>query len=223
MAEIIITPDDLDCFDNYVETHPIALDLVYADANHPENVFDAQIYKSDAKIWAHKDMLRLTLMAAEDLYQKHKLILQVKDCLRVTEAQQKIIDTPIVQAHPEWITPPNTMLATAGQGGHPRGMAVDVALLTEDGDLVDMGTPFDFFPMDKNDVNPSARDFAHDARVMENRKILDDAMMGAAATCDLPLWPLPQEWWDFRFEPDYAYQYAPLSDDDLPAHMKMMP
>ena len=56
-----------------------------------------------------------------------------------------------------------------------------------------------------------------------NRALLDDAMSQAASALNIPLFPLPQEWWDFRLPPGISNQYAPLSDLDLPEEMRMMP
>ena len=155
------------------------------------------------------------------------MILECKDCLRPLEAQQNIIDSDIVRAHPQWLEEPR-LFSPPGKGGHPRGMAIDVVLVRENGEELDMGTPFDYLTEDKS-INPAARDYASfgrgadkDAEIAANRKLLHDAMMRAAQDSGRELWPLPQEWWDFRFPNDYTAQYAPVSDSDLPPSMRIM-
>ncbi len=130
-------------------------------------------------------------------------------------------ETPIVKANPHWIQDPTRLISDPGQGGHPRGMAVDIVLETQDGRLVDMGTRFDYFSPDPA-INPARRGFpglTDEAR--RNRQILEDAMVAAARNLGKPLLPLPSEWWDFRFPGVYSGRYAPLSDRDLPPDMRM--
>jgi len=71
----------------------------------------------------------------------HGWTLIVKDCLRPIEAQAKMVETPIVKANPHWIVEPR-FLSSPGQGGHPRGMAVDLDAINADGAPVDFGTCF---------------------------------------------------------------------------------
>jgi D-alanyl-D-alanine dipeptidase len=120
------------------------------------------------------------------------------------------------------------LFSPPGKGGHPRGMAVDIILVDKNGAEVDMGTPFDYLTADKSD-NPAARDYADFGRgedynkmVRANRKILEDAMVQAARQLGKEIWPLPQEWWDFRFKNEYTATFAPVADADLPARKKMM-
>lgn len=47
-------------------------------------------------------------------------------------------------------------------------------------------------------------------------------MKNGADDCGVELWPLPQEWWDFRLPPAFTENYAPLRDAALPAAMRMM-
>ena len=46
-------------------------------------------------------------------------------------------------------------------------------------------------------------------------------MVEAARRLDVPLLPLPVEWWDFRLPREVNERYAPLSDADLPLQMRM--
>lgn len=198
---------------------PVKIDLVYTDADHRDNIFKTAIYKPDAKLWTHPDLFQITMRAAEICYRKCGHYFEIKDSLRPAEAQKKMNDTDIVQANPHWI---GEMLARPGEGGHPRGMAIDIILIDQNGREVDMGTRFDYFSEDPT-TNPSARANQNfPDNILQNRKNLEEAMLQAAQEFNIALLPLPSEWWDFRFMPDYSGQFQPLSDRDLPDHMKLV-
>lgn len=212
-----IDPADLIAFDIFLDKEPIAIDLVYARADHPRNIFDTALYLPAARLWGHKDIVAITLLTARQLHRKYGYTLEILDCLRTSDAQQAMQETDIVKAHPHWCQDgPMRLLAPPGHGGHPRGMAIDVRVLDANTQEVDMGTPFDY-------MEPSsARNYQEfSEEILNNRKILEEAFVSSAKALDLPLLPLPSEWWDFRFPADYYNQYAPLSDADLPPQMQM--
>lgn len=209
------------CMADFQADHPIEIDLVYARANHPENIFGTAIYAPTARLWLHEDLARITLQAARKLYQTQGWILILKDGLRVTEAQAAMAETAIVKANPHWLQQPNRLLSPPGQGGHPRGMAVDVTARDAAGAAVAFGTAFDHLSPDPQD-NPARRDYTDlPDESLANRVLLEQAFCEAAVALDLPLLPLPQEWWDFRLPPEIYNQYAPLSDADLPPEMRL--
>ncbi len=216
-----IPPADLVDLNGFEGQHPVRVDVVYAKADHPRNIFGTAIYRADAHMWAHKDMARVILKAAALCHAQSGWIFEIKDCLRTVEAQEKMRETDIVKRNPHWLQEPNRLLSPPGLGGHPRGMAVDIVLLDKQGHEVDMGTPFDFLSEDRAN-NPAARNYTHfpDA-VLKNRKFLEDVMVRAGKECGFEIYPLPQEWWDFRFMPDYSRRFAPIHDAELPAHMRM--
>ena len=217
-----ISPDSLVCLDVYCDQYPIRIDLVYAQADHKDNIFKTAIYKSDAKLWCHKDLAEITLKAAEICYKETGYIFEIKDSLRPVEAQEKMQDTDIVRANPHWCEQPNRLLSPPGGGGHPRGMAIDIILVTENGDEVDMGTSFDHLSEDPMQ-NPAARAYIDfDAQILQNRQSLESAMLCAAHDMGRELLPLPQEWWDFRFPSHYTKTIDPIFDKDLPLDMRMV-
>lgn len=217
----VIRPADLVPLDDYLSSHPLRIDLVYAQEKHPHNMFGRAIYRSDARMWCHVELLPIILRAANLCHQRSGYIFELKDCLRTVEAQALMRDTDIVRANPQWLEEPNRLLSPPGRGGHPRGMAIDIILVTENGDVVDMGTPFDYFTRDRS-INPAARDYRDfPPQVLDNRKLLEDCMMTAAAEEGHELLPLPQEWWDFRFPYAYSNLFEPISDAALPADMRM--
>lgn len=204
-----IPVEDIVAFAPFCGTFPIDVDPVYANSDHPENHF-GQIYHKQARIWGYRDLVKIVLLTAKRLHDAHGWTLVVKDCLRPVEAQERMIDTPIVKANPHWIEEPR-FLSGPGQGGHPRGMAIDL-----DVEGIDFGTAFDHFGPE------SHRQYELSQEVRRNRGILEEAMVRAANDFGLPMLPLPQEWWDFRFPASYTNEYAALSDDDLLAHQKMV-
>ena len=213
---------DLIAFDDFTQNYPILVDLVYADADHKDNIFTQAIYKPSAKCWGHKDMVHLTLCAAELCFERTGYIFEIKDCLRPIEAQATMMETEIVRANPQWTTEPDRLLSPPGKGGHPRGMAVDIILKDNKGAEIDMGTNFDFLTEDRTN-NPAARNYANFSKeVLNNRQILEEAMMDAAIEMKRKLLPLPSEWWDFRFMPDETIGFIPILDKELPKDMQMM-
>lgn len=217
-----INPDDLMCLNAALSTNPIRIDLAYATDEAP-NIF-GQIYRSDAKLWLHKDLAHIVLSAAAKLHEAYGYTLVLYDGLRTIEAQEKMQKSDIVQANPHWLKEPGRLLSPPGAGAHPRGMAIDVSICAEEGTLLDMGTVFDHLAEDSSPAhNPAHRAYPHhSAQINQNRAILNNAMLGAAEKLGHTLFALPQEWWDFRFDADKYAQYAPLSDTDLPDAMKMV-
>lgn len=214
MTSIKIKPEQLVPLDIFQKSEPIQIDVVYKNAHHKDNIF-GKIYHDQARLWVFYDLALITLKAARILKKRYDLNLLIYDSLRTVDSQKAMQETPIVKRHPEWMIEPR-MLALPGAGGHPRGMAIDLTLINNKGDLIDMGTPFD--GMEKS----SWRNYTgFSQQILNNRKILEDAMMEAASHFNLPLLPIPQEWWDFRFPPDTYNQYEPLSDAALPPQMRM--
>jgi D-alanyl-D-alanine dipeptidase len=217
-----LTAQDLVCMDDQAGRVPYVIDLVYAKADHPENIFKTALYHSEAKLWLHYDLAAIVMNAAIMLNMQTGWRMVLKDGLRTIEAQARMQDTDIVKANPHWSLPgPQRLLSPAGHGGHPRGMAIDIDLIDERGKPVDMGTVFDFLTEDPA-RNQAARDYKDlPPSVLDNRAKLEIAMMDAARDLGVELLPLPSEWWDFRF-PAAAYnEYAPLSDEDLPPNMRI--
>lgn len=196
-------------------------DLIYADAAHPLNqTFAEAIYTSRAKMWMHKELADVVLRAAAAA-NKQGLRFVLTDCLRTTDAQERMMQTKTVRANPHWTAPgPGMLLSPPGAGAHPRAMAVDILLEDRDGNVIDMGTQLDHFSTDPA-VNPAARNYPFPPHIMANRKLLEQLMVSAAQELGREILPLPSEWWDFRFPARVYENYAPLSDSDLPDHMKM--
>ncbi len=222
-----ILPEDLACLNDFTETHPLKIDLVYANPDHKDNMFKEHIYKPDAKMWIHKELLPIVLRGSEICYKEHELIFELKDCLRTFEAQEAMVNSKLVQNNRHWIEQQPRLISTPGGTGHPRAMAIDIVLVNQDGVEVDMGTPFDYFTEDPKN-NPAARNYTnfsddedYNAMVIANRAKLHDSIMLAAEKENAQIRPLSAEWWDFRFELDYLNTFNYLNEADLPPEMQM--
>lgn len=216
MSDLLLNASDQLCpMDVFVGSEPLAIDLVYADAHHPDNIFGTALYHPSARLSVHVDLARVLIRTARDLYHAHRWTLIVLDGFRPVDAQRAMTDTPIVRQNPQWLQEPR-LLSPAGMGGHPRGMAVDVRAQDKQGHDVDMGTRFD-------EMTPqSARGYdGFSANILKNRQILERAMLSSANVLDIPLIALSNEWWDFRFPPEKSALYAPLGDADVPPDLRM--
>ena len=205
-----ISPADIVSFKAFESLFPIRVDAFYADAIHPENHF-GQIYHPGASVWGHRDLVKIVLLASLRFNREQGWVLTVKDCLRPVEAQVKIANAEISKANPHWFEDPPFM-SSPGKGAHPRGMAVDLAP-----EGIDMGTPVDCL------TEEAGRYYTgFSAMILDNRKKLEAGMVKAAKDLGFHLHPLSNEWWDFRFLPEVYNLYAPISEDDLLPHQKMV-
>jgi len=215
-----INPADLIDMSAQESTHSYRVEIAYARDDNL--LFGQQIYRSDAHLWLHQDLADIVSKAAQDLNdQGYCLILY--DGLRTVDAQAAMLETCAVKENPHWLEEPR-LLSPPGAGAHPRGMAIDCSIKTLEGRLLDMGTPFDYLSTDPApESNPAHRAYTGlTEEIRQNRKILDTAMIKAAQDAGTPIWPLPQEWWDFRLPLEVSETYAPLSDADLPPEMRMV-
>lgn len=215
-----INVDTLIPVNAFEEDYPVRVDVVYAKPDHPDNHFP-DLYHPEAKLmWVQEDLAAVTLLAAKICHALYGWTLKINDSLRPVEAQEKMAEYGY---HPDLVSVPGT-------GAHPRAMAIDLEPLDETGKPVPMGTTFDHFVDDPvNDDNPAARDFvkfegsvAEKAQFWQNRQRLEFAMRCAATKTGQIIWPLPQEWWDFRFESALSDQYAPLYEADLRPYQRLI-
>ena len=213
--------DDLVPLNAFSKTSPIEIDPVYAKSSHPDNHFRELYHPEASVIWAQKDLAVVTLLAAQlgqRLYGWDRL--KINDCLRPVEAQERMA---AYGYHPLLVSKP-------GSGAHPRAMAIDIEPREKNGELVRMGTPFDHFVADpERDDNPAARNFtkfagsASDASTLWlNRQKLEFTMRTAATMTGQTIWPLPQEWWDFRFPETLHSKYKPLKEADLHPYQRLI-
>ncbi len=215
-----IDPDDLIDMSPLVDQGLTRIELAYAQDDNL--LFDERIYRVDARLWLHKNLAGIVKIAAETLL-KQDLRLVLYDGLRTTDAQDRMLGTKAVKDNPQWLEEPR-LLSPPGAGAHPRGMAIDCSLETLEGNLLEMGTAFDFLAENSTPEHNLAhrKHPYHPKPIIYNRKILDIVMQNAAQEIGTALLPLPQEWWDFRLPPEIYEMYEPLSDTDLPPTMRMV-
>lgn len=84
---------------------------------------------------------------------------------------------------------------------HSTGGAVDLSLVDKDGNLLDMGTPFDFPGEESKALYFEGE--GRDERIRENRRLLRNALVTVGFRAH------PEEWWHF----DYGNQFWALHYD----------
>lgn len=217
----MIDPKDLVCMNDACFGSPMRVDLAYARADNL--LFGEAIYRADARLFLHDVLAKIVIESASLCYKRYGLNLILYDGLRTVDAQERMLLTQRARDNPQWLEPPR-LLSPPGAGGHPRGMAVDIGLETPEGELLDMGTPFDFLAKDPSpEENPAHRNYqGHSNAVYANRALLDDVMLEAADMHGVALVLLPEEWWDFRLPMAFYQHYMPLHEHDLPADMRLM-
>ncbi len=216
-----IPPQDLVCLDALTAQMPLRIDLAYARADN--FLFGERIYREEAKLTLHKSLAEIVVNAAELAFERHGYTLVLYDGLRTVEAQQRMLETRRVRENRHWVDNVPRLLSRPGEGGHPRGMAVDVSLLDMNGMPLDMGTVFDFLAENPNaDHNPAHRMYPQPDPIRKNRAALDSVMLEGAKMANQPIFLLPQEWWDYRLPAETLGQYAPLSEGDLNPDQRLL-
>ena len=105
--------------------------------------------------------------------------LKVFDCFRPQPFQQRLWDAV---PDPDYVTPP------AKGSMHSRGLAVDLTIVDQNGDELDMGTPFDFFGKEAH------QDYmGHSAEINKNRELLKSAMEKYGFKS------IRTEWWHYSY------------------------
>lgn len=209
---------DLICMNDFALTHHYRIDIAYARDDNL--LFGERIYRENAKLWLHVSLANIVKTAATYCFENYNLRFILYDGLRTTDAQEAMMKTRRALDNPHWLEKPR-LLSSPGAGGHPRGMAIDIGLETLCGELINMGTAFDYLSEDPEE-NPAHRNFLHSQSIMNNRKMLDNSMMQAAKSLNTPLLPLPEEWWDFRLPADIYEKYDPLLEKELPTQMRLL-
>ncbi|WP_245395599.1 M15 family metallopeptidase [Anthocerotibacter panamensis] len=164
------------------------LEMAYAT---PNNFLKAAVYPQ-ALCLLHRPVAERLKMAQQALLQQG-YGLKLWDCYRPLSVQKKM-----------WaIVPDDRYVADPSQGSrHNRGAAVDVTLVTAQGQPLEMPTGFDDF---SPKASPSARDqWTPEART--HFEVLRKAMTDAGFA------PLASEWWHFDYNGWKAY---PVSDFPL--------
>lgn len=166
----------------------IVLDIRYATTNN----FTGKVVYPSARCFIKRDTAYALLKVQNDLKQKG-FRLKVFDGYRPLSVQKIFWK---IMPNPEYVADP------AKGSIHNRGYAVDLTLVTLDGQDVPMPTSFD-------DFTPKAAAFYTDIPpdAIKNRKILQDAMTKNGFAI------FPSEWWHFNY---ITAKPAPVLNIDIP-------
>ena len=148
-------------------------DLRYATTN---NFLKTQVYDC-AECYTRVKTAK-ALLKANEAFMKKGYRIKFFDCYRPNSVQYKM-----------WKIVPNPQYVANPEKGsiHNKGGAVDITLVTLEGEEVDMGTDFDFF----------GRKAYHDnldlpQNVLDHRKLLKDTMEAYG------FWSIRTEWWHYN-------------------------
>jgi|GEM_PF-2801279 len=150
----------------------ILLDIKYATA---DNFVEEKMYDC-GKCFLRPEVAR-AMVKAQAMLREQGYGLLMYDCYRPKPFQQKLWDKV---PDPRYVSPP-------GSGSmHGRGLAVDLTLVDAEGNLMDMGTGYDFFG---ERAYQTFEDLPSD--VLANRKLLNKTMEAVGLS------PIRTEWWHF--------------------------
>jgi D-alanyl-D-alanine dipeptidase len=127
-----IDPKSLVPMDRLAPENAFRIQLAYARDDNL--LFGERIYRPNARLWLHEELAEVVAMAASACFENYDLRFVLYDGLRTTDAQEAMLRTERVRGNPEWLS--ENLLSRPGMGGHPRGMAVDIGLENEKGELV---------------------------------------------------------------------------------------
>lgn len=150
-------------------------DMKYAT---DDNFLKAKVYDCSECFLRLKTVKGL-IKANTKLTQKGYTI-KIYDCYRPLDIQKKMWE---IVPNPKYVANPKTGSI------HNRGGAVDISLVTLQGEAVDMGTDFDFFGEKASHLY---QDLPKD--VLQNRKLLKSVMISAGFNS------FDSEWWHYNLK-----------------------
>ncbi|MFH0733420.1 MAG: M15 family metallopeptidase [bacterium] len=154
----------------------IVFDVKYATKDN----FTKQVLYPTGNVYIRKVVGEKLVLANKYLKEKYNLKIKVYDAYRPLSVQ-KIM----------WkIMPDNRYVADPKKGSrHNRGAAVDLTLIDENGQELDMGTPYDDFTQK---AHSTYKDLPAD--VLKNRTILQETMKKFGFE------EIESEWWHYDFK-----------------------
>ncbi len=150
-------------------------DMKYAT---DDNFLKAKVYDC-SECFLRLKTVKALVKANNKLAQKGYKI-KIYDCYRPLDIQKKMWE---IVPNPKYVANPKTGSI------HNRGGAVDISLVTLQGEAVDMGTDFDFF-------GEKASHLYQDLpkNVLQNRKLLKSVMISAGFNS------FDSEWWHYNLK-----------------------
>lgn len=166
----------------------IRIDLKYST---PQNFIGIDVYGNFDQCYLQKEVAEKLVNAQKFLRQKFPYYtLIVFDAVRPLSIQQKMWDTIALPAGEKikYLSNPKHFSL------HNYGAAVDLSIVDDNGILLDMGTPFDFFgekahPVKEQELLASGELTQHQ---ISNREILRSVMRKAG------FFGIQTEWWHFN-------------------------
>lgn len=164
------------------ETHPVILDIKYATTDN----FTGQILYSRPLLYLHADAMPL-FEKAISLAKAQGLKLKIFDGFRPRAAADRMWE---FCPDPNYVAPPDK------GSNHTRGVAIDLTLADQNGQELDMGTPFDSFSPDSHH-GPNIVSLSPEC--VRNRCILLGLMIQAG-------WDYyNNEWWHYQLIDSRGY------------------
>lgn len=150
------------------------IDLRYATEN---NFVEEQMYECGRCFVREEAIASLSKIRAALKSKGYGIILY--DCYRPRPVQQKL-----------WDKVPNASYVTPPSRGsmHNRGVALDIGLINTKGDILDMGTEFDYFGREGHHDY-----YDHPKEVLNNRKLLKSTMEKHSFAS------IRTEWWHYSY------------------------
>lgn len=157
-----------------IEDDYTMLDLRYATEN---NFVDEQMYDCGRCFIREEANGNLSKIRNDLKAKGYGIILY--DCYRPRPVQQKL-----------WDKVPNASYVTPPSRGsmHNRGVALDIGLINEKGDILDMGTEFDYFGREGHHDY-----YDHPKQVLDNRTLLKSTMEKHSFAS------IRTEWWHYSY------------------------
>jgi len=152
-----------------------AFDMRYATKN---NFLKEKVYEC-AECYTRVKTVK-ALLAANEEFKKSGVKIKFFDCYRPNSVQYKM-----------WEIVPNPQYVANPKKGsiHNKGGAVDITLITLEGEELDMGTDFDFFGKKAYHDN-----FDLPQEILDNRKLLKETMEKHG------FWSTRTEWWHYNLQ-----------------------
>ncbi|MEY3420129.1 MAG: hypothetical protein RIR48_409 [Bacteroidota bacterium] len=162
-------------WEEIIEKNGIELDIKYAD---DDNFTKKQIYDC-GRCFLRPEAVFAIRKVQKELQDSFGYSLKLFDCFRPQPYQQRLWDAV---PNPDYVTPP------AKGSMHSRGLAVDLTIVDDNGDDLDMGTPYDFLGKEAH------TDYkGHTPEVYNNREILKKIMEKHGFK------GIRTEWWHYSF------------------------
>lgn len=165
-----------------------AYDMKYATE---ENFLETRVYPCEQCLLRKE--VAAALREANEKLTSRGLRIKFYDCYRPLDVQKQMWE---IFPNPLYVANPNTTVGSI----HNRGGAVDITLITLDGQELDMGTGFDHFGKEAHHAYANLQD-----TVLANRRLLKETMEAYGFKS------ITSEWWHYSFKAAGKYSVSNFS------------